>query len=175
MLRMSYEEYNKMLDFAKQFVAKPGSPRPILEFFKLTFTGNSAVAEALDGYKAGQIQLSIYDCETDGELLLPITDKLKKSDVFAIISDVGEEIEIKTATRKITFKKPEDKFCDTSGIYPKDEPTEVVGFDPILLSDALKAFKDENTVEIEYRGVFKPLVIKSNTAQALVMPKRLSR
>ena len=174
MLRMSYQEYNKMMDFVKQFVAKPGSPRPILEFFKLSFTGNSAIAEALDGYKAGQIHLSI-DSEIDGELLLPVTDKLKKSDVYAIISDVGEEIEIKTVTRKFTFKKPVDKFYDTSSIYPKDEPIEVIGFDPILLSEALKAFKDENTVEIEYRGTTKPLVIKSNTAMALVMPKRLSR
>ena len=172
MIKMSYHEYNKMMDFAKQFVAKSGSYKPILENIKLTFTRNSAIAEALDGFKAGQIQLAI-DSETEGELLLPVTNKLKKSDVFAIISELDDEIEIKTANGKITFKKPVDKFFDTSSIYPKDEPTEVVGFDPILLSDALRAFKDENTVEIEYRGVFKPIVIKSNTAQAIVMPKRL--
>ena len=174
MIKMSYEEFNRMIDFAKQFVAKPGGPRPILEYIKLTFTRNSAIAEALDMYKVGQIQLTI-ESEEYGELLLPITSKLKKSDVFAIISDSGEELEIKTLTRKFTFKKPVDKFYDLSSIYPKDEPTEVVGFDPILLSDALRAFKDENTVRIEYRGPYKPLVIKSNTAQAIVMPKRLSR
>lgn len=174
MLRMSYQEYNKMIDFAKQFVAKPGGPRPILEFIKLTFSRNSAIAEALDGYKAGQIQLTI-DSEVEGELLLPLTNKLKKTDVFAIISELDNEIEIKTATGKIAFEKPFDKFYDTSTIYPKDEPIEVIGFDPLLLSDALRAFKDENTVEIEYRGVFKPIVIKSNTAQAIMMPKRLSR
>ena len=174
MIKMRYEEFNKMMDFVKQFVAKPGSSRPILEYFKLTFTRNSAIAEALDGYKAGQIQLTI-DSEEEGELLLPLTSKLKKSDVYAIITDLNNEIEIKTLTQKITFKKPIDKFLDTSTIYPKDEPTEVVGFDPILLADALKAFKDENTVKIEYRGPYKPIVIKSNTAQAIVMPKRLSR
>ena len=174
MIKMSYNEYNKMMDFAKQFVAKSGVYRPILEYIRLTFDRNTAIAEALDGYKAGQIQLTI-ESEEYGELLLPITSKLKKSDVFAIISELDNEIEIKTATGKITFKKPVDKYVDTSNIYPKDEPTEVVGFDPILLSDALKAFKDVNTVEIEYRGVFKPIVIKSNTAQAIVMPKRLSR
>jgi len=172
MIKMSVEEFNKMIDFVKQFVAKPGSPRPILEYFKLSFTGNSAIAEALDGYKAGQIQLTI-DSEVEGELLLPLTSKLKKSDVYAIITDLNNEIEIRTLTQKITFKKPGDKFYDTSSIYPKDEPTEVFGFDPILLSDTLKAFKDENTVRIEYRGPYKPLVIKSNTAQAIVMPKRL--
>ena len=174
MIKMRYEEFNKMMDFVKQFVAKPGSSRPILEYFKLTFTRNSAIAEALDGYKAGQIQITI-DSEVDGELLLPITNKLKKSDVYAIISDLGNEIEIQTLTQKITFKKSEYKFNDISDIYPKDEPTEVFGFDPILLSDALRAFKDDDVVKIEYRGPIKPLVIKSNTAQALVMPKRLSR
>ena len=173
MIKMSYTEYNKMIDFVKQFVAKPGSSRPILEYFKLSFTGNSAIAEALDGYKAGQIQLTIDDCNIDGEVILPITDKLKKSDVFAIITVLDDEIEIKTLSRKITFNKPKDTFFNTSGFYPKDESTEVIGFDPILLSDALKAFKDENTVRIEYRGPYKPLVIKSNTAQAIVMPKRL--
>ncbi len=174
MIKMSVEEFNKMIDFVKQFVAKPGSPRPILEYFKLSFTGNSAIAEALDGYKAGQIQLTI-DSEVEGELLLPLTSKLKKSDVYAIITDLNNEIEIKTLTQKITLKKPEGKFYDTSGIYPKEEPTEVVGFDPILLADTLKAFKDEDVVKIEYHGATRPLVIKSSTAKALVMPKRLSR
>ena len=172
MIKMSYHEFNKMMDFMKQFVARPSGPRPLLEFIKLTFSGNTAIAEALDGYKAGQIQLTI-ESEADGELLLPITNKLKKSDVYAIITDLNNEIEIKTLTQKITFKKPIEKFYDTSSIYPKDEPTEVVGFDPILLSDTLKAFKDEDVVKIEFHGATRPLVIKSNTAQAIVMPKRL--
>ena len=174
MIKMSYEEFNKMMDFAKQFVAKPGGYRPVLEYIRLTFDKNSAIAEALDGYKAGQIQLTI-ESEVEGELLLPLTNKLKRSDVYAIISELDNEIEIKTATGKIAFKKPLDKFYDTSTIYPKDEPTVVVGFDPILLSDALRAFKDEDTVEIEYHGATRPLVIKSSTAKAIVMPKRLSR
>ena len=172
---MTYEEYNKMQDFAKQFVAKDGGTRPILEYIRLTFAGNTAIAEALDMYKAGQIQLTIDDCKAEGEMVLPITSKLKKSDVIAIITDLDEEIEIKTAQRKFTFKKPEGKFFDTSGIYPQDEPAEVFGFDPILLADALKAFKDEKVVKIEYHGPYKPLVIKSSTAKALVLPVRLPR
>lgn len=172
MIKMRVEEFNKMLDFAKQFVAKPGGPRPILEYIKLTFDRNIAKAEALDMYKAGYIQLSIEN-EVEGEMLLPVTNKLKKSDVFAIITELENEIEITTATRKFSFKKPIDKFYDLSSIYPKDEPSEVVGFDPILLADALRAFKDEKTVKIEFHGPYKPLVIKSNTAQAIVMPKRI--
>ena len=173
MVKMSYEEYNKMMDFAKQFVAKAGGTRPILEYIRLTFDGNTAIAEALDGYKGGYVQLSIYECETEGELLLPITEKMKRSDWVVTITDLGKEIEIKTVTRKITLKKPEGKFFDTSDIYPQDEPSEVFGFDPVLLSDALKAFKNEKVVKIEYRGPLRPLVIKSSTAKALVLPVRL--
>ena len=174
-ITMSYQEYNRMQDFAKQFAAKKGGTRPILEYIKVTVTGNTAKAEALDGYKAGYITLLIDDCKAEGEMLLPITSKLKRSDVFAAITDMGKEIEIRTATGASIYRKPEGEFFDTSKVYPKDEPAEVFGFDPVLLSDALKAFKDEKAVIIEYRGTYKPLVIKSDTAQALVMPMRLSQ
>lgn len=169
-ITMSYEEYNKMQEFAEQFAAKKGGTKPILEYIKLTFAGDTAKAEALDGCKAGYITLSIHDCKAEGEMLLPITSKMKRSDMFAIITDMGKEIEIRTVTRASIYKKPEGEFFNTSKIYPEDEPAEVFGFDPVLLSDALKAFKDEKVVKIEYRGALKPLIIKSSTAQALVLP-----
>jgi DNA polymerase III sliding clamp (beta) subunit (PCNA family) len=172
-ITMSYEEYNKMQDFVKQFVAKKGGTRPILEYIKVTVTGNTAKAEALDGYKAGYIMLDLSSGEGDGEILLPVTSKLKRSDVFAVITDMDKEIEIRTATGASIYRKPEGEFFDTSKIYPEDEPAEVFGFDPVLLSDALKAFKGEKAVKIEYRGTLKPLIIKSSTAQALVLPIRL--
>ena len=175
MVKMSYEEYNKMMDFCKQFVAKDGGTRPLLEYIHLTFAGNIARAEALDVCKGGFIQLSIYECEEAGEILLPVTEKMKRSDGVVTITDLGKEIEIKTLTKTSIYKKPEGKFYDTSVIYPQDEPSEVFGFNPILLADALKAFKDENVVKIEYRGPHEPLIIKSNTAQALVLPVRLPR
>ena len=172
-ITMSYEEYNRMQEFAKQFAAKAGGTRPILEHIKLTFVGDTAKAEALDGYKAGYITLSINDCKAEGEMLLPITSKLKKSDVFAVITDMDKEIEIRTATGASIYKKPEGEFFNTSDIYPQDEPAEVFRFNPVLLSDALKAFKDEKAVKIEYRGALKPLIIKGSTAKALVLPVRL--
>ena len=172
-ITMSYEEFNKMQEFAKQFAAKKGGTRPILEHIKLTVTGNTAKVEALDGYKAGYIMLNLSDSDGDGTILLPITSKLKKSDVFAIITDMDKEIEIRTATGASIYRKPEGEFFDTSKIYPEDEPAEVFGFDPVLLSDALKAFKDDKVVKIEYRGALKPLIIKGTIAQALVMPVKL--
>ncbi len=174
-ITMNYEEYNRMQEFAKQFVAKRGGTRPILEYIKLTYVGDTAKAEALDGYKAGYITLSINDCKAEGEMLLPITSKLKKSDVFAVITDMGKEIEIRTATGASICRKPEGEFFDTSNVYPQDEPAEVFGVNPVLLSDALKAFKDEKAVKIEYRGTSKPLIVKSSTAQALILPVRLSQ
>ena len=173
-ITMNYQEYNKMQEFAKQFVAKKGGIRPILEYIRLTITGDTAKAEALDGYKGGYIMLNLSNSDGDGEILLPVTNKLKKSDVFAAITDMEKEIEIRTATGATIYKKPEGEFFDTSDIYPEDEPAEVFGFNPNLLSDALKAFKDEKAVKIEYRGALKPLVIKSDRAQALVMPVKLS-
>jgi len=172
---MSYEEYNKMQEFAKQFVAKKGGVRPILEYIRLTITGNTAKAEALDGYKAGCILLNLSSSEGDGTILLPVTSKLKRSDAFAIITESEKEIEIRTATGASIYKKPKEEFPDISSIYPEDEASEIFGFNPNLLADALKAFKDEKAVKIEYRGALKPIVIKSNTAQALVMPVKLSQ
>ena len=173
-ITMSYQEYNKMQEFAKQFVAKKGGIRPILEYIRLTITGDTAKAEALDGYKAGYIILSIDDYKSEGEIILPVTKKLKKSDVFAVITESEKEIEIRTATGASIYKKPEMEFPDISHIYPQDKPAEVFGFNPNLLADALKAFKDEEVVKIEYREALKPLVIKSKRAQALVLPVRLS-
>ena len=172
-ITMSYQEYNKMQDFAKQFAAKKGETRPILEYIKLTITGDTAKAEALDGYKAGCILLNLSSSEGDGTILLPITKKLKKSDIFAAITELEEEIEIRTATEASIYRKPEGDFFDTSKVYPEDEPAEVFGFNPNLLADALKAFKDKKVVKIEYRGATKPLIIKSDTAKALVLPVRL--
>ena len=172
-ITMRYEEYNRMQDFAKQFAAKAGGIRPILEYIKLTITGDTAKAEALDGYKAGYIMLNLSNSEGDGTILLSLTSKLKKSDVFAVITESEKEIEIRTATGASIYRKPEGEFFDTSKIYPEDEPAEVFGFDPVLLSDALKAFKGEKVVKIEYRGALKPLIVKSSTAQALVLPVRL--
>ena len=174
-ITMDYKEFNKMQDFAKQFAAKKGRTTPILEYIKLTITGDTARAEALDGYKAGYIILDLSSSERDGEILLPVTKKLKKSDVFAAITDLGDEIEIRTATGASIYRKPEGEFFDTSKIYPEDETAEVFLFNPNLLSDALKAFKDEEAVKIEYRGALKPLIIKSSTAKALVLPLRLSQ
>lgn len=167
---MDYQEYNKMQEFAKQFTAKAGGVHPILEHIKVTITGDTAKAEALDGYKAGQITLLIDDCKTEGEMLLPVTSKLKKSDVYAVITELEKEIEIRTATGASIYRKPEGEFVHTSEFYPKDEPAEIFGFNPSLLADALKAFKGEKVVKIEYRGTLRPLVIKSSTAQALVLP-----
>lgn len=172
-ITMSYDEYNKMQDFTKQFAAKAGGTRPILEYIKVTIAGDTAKAEALDGYKAGYIHLNLSNSEGDGELLLPITSKLKKSDVFAVVTESEKELEIRTATGASIYRKPEGEFFNTSNIYPQDEPAEVFGFDPSLLADALKAFKGEKAVKIEYRGALKPLIIKSSTAQALVLPVRL--
>ena len=174
-ITMSYEEYNKMQEFAKQFVAKKGGVKPILEYIRLTITGNTAKAEALDGYKGGYIMLNLSDSDGDGTILLPVTSKLKRSDAFAIITESEKEIEIRTATGASIYKKPKEEFPDISSIYPEDEASEIFGFNPNLLADALKAFKDEKAVKIEYRGALKPLVIKSDTALALVMPVRLSK
>lgn len=172
-ITMDYQEYNKMQEFAKQFAAKAGGVRPILEYIKVTITGDTAKAEVLDGYKAGYIHLNLSNNEGDGEILLPVTSKLKKSDVFAVITESEKEIEIRTATGASIYRKPEGEFVHTSEFYPQDDPAEVFGFNPSLLADALKAFKGEKVVKIEYRGALRPLVIKSSTAQALVLPVRL--
>lgn len=172
-ITMNYQEYNKMQEFAKQFTAKPGGTRPILEYIKVTFAGDTAKAEALDGYKAGYIILNLDNSEGDGEILLPITSKLKRSDVYAAITELEKEIEIRTATGARTYPKPEGEYMDTSKIYPQDEPQQIFGFDPSLLVDALKAFTGEKAVRIEYHGALKPLIIKGSTAQALVLPVRL--
>ena len=172
-ITMDYQEYNRMQDFAKQFAAKAGATKPTLEYIKLTITGDTAKAEALDGYKAGYIMLNLSDSEGDGTILLPVTKRLKKSDAFAVITESEKEIEIRTVTGASIYRKPEGEFFNTSKIYPEDEPAEVFAFDPVLLSDALKAFKGEKAVTIEYRGALEPLIIKSSTAKALVLPMRL--
>ena len=109
-ITMSCVEYNRMQEFAQQFVAKPGGTRPILEYIKLTVTGNTAKAEALDGYKAGYIVLNLNDSERDGEMLLPVTGKLKKTDVFAIIAESEKEIEIRTEQERAYTENPKENL-----------------------------------------------------------------
>lgn len=179
-ITMGYEEYNNMMTFAKQFAAKPGGVRPTMEYIRLTSSGNTIFpnaikAEALDGFKVGCITIPVEDCNAGGEMIIPVTPKLKKTDVYAIISESesGNEIEIRTAAGATIHRKPEGEFFNTSSIYPIDEPAEVFGYNPSLLAEALKAFSNDKAVRIEYRGALKPIVIKSDTAQAIVMPVRL--
>lgn len=172
-ITMNYTEYNRMQDFAKQFACKPGAYRPMMEHIKLTITGKTAKAEALDSYKAGEIMLSLSSSEQDGIITVPITTKLKRQDVFAAITQSEKEIEIKTATETRIHRRPEGEFVDSSKFYPAEAPQEVFGFDPKVLADALKAFGGEKSVKLEYHGALKPLIITSGTAKALVMPVRL--
>lgn len=172
-ITMNYQEYNRMQDFAKQFVCKPGSSRPMMEYIKLTITGDTAKAEAVDGYKAGEILLSLNSNDQDGIIIMPVTAKLKKQDVFAVITESEKEIEIKTATETRIYRKPEGEFVDTGRFFPEEEPQEIAGFNPDILADTLKAFKGEKAIRIEYHGALKPLIIKSGSAKALVMPVRL--
>lgn len=171
-ITMSYEEYNKMMDFCKQFVSNKSTSykREILQYINLTYNNNTAVAEAVEGYKAGRISLLINNCESEETMILPVTGKLKKSDVFAVITEKSNnEVEIRTVSGAMLYKIPEDEFVNTSNLYPKEEPSEKIAFNASLLSTALKAFGDD-VVEIEYRGSKKPIVIKSSTGQALVAP-----
>lgn len=172
-ITMSYDEYNKMQDFAKQYAAKAGNVRPILEHVRVTFCGDTARADVLDGYKAASITLSITQADGEGEILLPVTGKLKKQDVFAIITEREKEVEVKTAVGARIHRRPEGDFPETENFFPSDAPREVFGFNPVLLADALKAFSGDKSVKIEYHGALKPIVITGSSARAIVLPMKI--
>lgn len=173
-IKMNYNQYNDLMDFAKRFVAKPGRFRPILEHIRLTVKGKVAEAEAIDGFRAGAIVIPLIASDGDGVMQLPVTPKLKKQDNFAIITDDENEVKIGTATGARMYRKIKGDFPDVSKVYPTDSPENSIAFNPVLLAEALMAFSGEQHVVVEYHGEFNPLVIKgkSGATKALVLPVR---
>jgi hypothetical protein len=121
-ITMSYEEYNRMQEFAKQFVAKKGGTRPILEYIKLTFVGDTAKAEALDGYKAGYITLSINDCKAEGEMLLPITSKLKNLMYSPLLQIWAKKSRYGRQQERVYTENPKENFSIRLKFIHKTNP-----------------------------------------------------
>lgn len=173
---MDYTEYNKMIDFAKGFAAKKNVSRPIMEFIKINIEGDTATAEFTNGYAAAIIKLSINNVGlSKGSFFLPVTPKLKKADFFASFTITEKEVAIQTATQKYIYRQPEGEPLNVEKFFPTDGHKEAWGMNPVLLADALKAFKNDKAVRIEYRGETQAIVIKSDTAKAIVLPVRLGQ
>ncbi|NLC04253.1 MAG: hypothetical protein GX787_08260 [Tissierellia bacterium] len=174
---LKWEEFNKIQDFAKAYAGKDNT-RPVLTFINIKVKEDRLVAEMVDGFKLARLEFVTQETNEETGFLLPITNKVKKQDVFVEIelSEDGQEISLTTLKGKSIIKAGNGEFVNADRVWPQDEIKETVYFSTKLLQEALKPFKNE-MIRIDYYGEFKPIIITDEITKdtGLVLPRRVTR
>lgn len=161
--------FKKLIDGVKHCVSKDDS-RPILQYIQIKVKTDTITAYALDGYRAGRVEIK-NTCSIDEEftcLIKPFTVKTSKNGINPIVieqSDKKTFVEVITeyGVLRYGFDIPNDEFFDIEKVYAAARPHDrELGLRPRYVIDALKAL---NGIDW-YRAVFE---IKKNNKEAFII------
>lgn len=170
-----------MFDVTRTALEKSGA-REAHRFVRFTYKSGELTAAATDGYRVHAVTIPaevINGKDAFSILLKPFAVPATGADYIQCTLD-KKEITFDFGNRKYIERLGEDieGFMDVEKAMPSKEPMERIGFNPKLLVDALKSYKQDprDSVVLEIRGPLDPLVIRSMQNPAdyrLVMPKRM--
>lgn len=161
--------FKKLIDGVKHCVSKDDS-RSILQYIQIKVKTDTITAYALDGYRAGRVEIK-NTCPIDEEftcLIKPFTVKPSKNGINPIVieqSDKKTFVEVITeyGVLRYGFNIPNDEFFDIEQVYAAARPHDrELGLRPRYVIDALKAL---NGIDW-YRAVFE---IKENNKEAFII------
>lgn len=165
--------FKKLIDGVKHCVSKDDS-RPILQYIQIKVKTDTITAYALDGYRAGRVEIK-NTCPIDEEftcLIKPFTVKTSKNGINPVVieqSDKKTFVEVMTeyAVLRYGFDIPNDEFFDIEQVYAAARPHDrELGLRPRHVIDALKALNGIDYCARGYRAVFE---IKENNKEAFII------
>lgn len=165
--------FKKLIDGVKHCVSKDDS-RPILQYIQIKVKTDTITAYALDGYRAGRVEIK-NACSIDEEftcLIKPFTVKTSKSGINHVVieqSDKKTFVEVMTeyGVLRYGFDIPNDEFFDLEKVYAAARPHDrELGLEPRYVIDALKALNGIDHFGAGYRAVFE---IKENNKKAFII------
>lgn len=165
--------FKKLIDGVKHCVSK-GDSRSILQYIQIKVKTDTITAYALDGYRAGRVEIK-NACPIDEEftcLIKPFTVKTSKNGINPVVieqSDKKTFVEVMTeyGVLRYGFDIPNDEFFDIEKVYAAARPHDrELGLRPRYVIDALKALNGIDYCGGGYRAVFE---IKENNKEAFII------
>lgn len=164
--------YNEMMDFAKGIIDIKINKHK-WQSIKISYLSmNTITAEVISANKSGKMIIKTESNITNFEPFYMRTTRKLKKDIDNIIIKLNDDgVIVKFGDGIYCYDIVEDYFPNNlDNFYPEEEPKEVFTYDPKLLVSVLNGFKDNNSVQVEYHGEFKPLIFRTENKKALVMP-----
>lgn len=138
--------FKKLIDGVEHCVSK-GDSRPILQYIQIKVKTDTITAYALDGYRAGRVEIK-NTCPIDEEftcLIKPFTVKTSKNGINPVVieqSDKKTFVEVMTeyGVLRYGFDIPNGEFFDIEKVYAAARPHDrELGLSPRYVIDAMKA------------------------------------
>lgn len=166
-ITMNVANLKTVFEACKTFVSKEDT-EPILQTVQMNFRDKICTAYALNGVKLITVSV-LYSDGDEGTINVPIV-KLPKSGSVNI-SDDNNEITFDFINSKQTVRKHEGNFPkDLANFFKQEPPTFGIIFDPRNMCNALKGFKDEITVKMNFTTPAQGCVIEGTNKKALILP-----
>ena len=191
-VEINESDFKVLMDGVKHCVSKDNS-RPILKYVQIKVKRDSITAYALDGYRAGRVQVkNDYSIEEEFTCLIkPLDVKVSKSEIHPVVI---EQLDEKTFVEFITeygilkygFDIPNEEFFDIEKVYAAARPHDrELGVSPRFIIDAMKSLSQTNQIIGERHVVFESkesgieaFIIKTEnkgtTNEQLILPMRIN-
>lgn len=165
--------FKKLIDGVKHCVSKDNS-RPILQYIQVKVKTDTITAYALDGYRAGRVEIK-NTCPIDEEftcLIKPFTVKTSKNGINPVVigqSDKKTFVEVMTeyGVLRYGFDIPNGEFFDIEKVYAAARPHDrELGIQPRYIIDAMKSL---NGIQHCYDISAVVLESKENNKQAFII------
>ena len=166
-------QFKSLIDGVKHCASKDGSS-PILEYIQIKVKTGTITAYALDGYRAGRVEIK-NTFPTDEEFtcyIKPLSVKVSKRGINPVVIECTDEntfVEVITeyGILRYGFAVPSGKFTDVEKIYENARRHDrELGFQTRYVIDALKALNGINNIS---GGSYAVLEIKENNIQPFII------
>ena len=166
-------QFKSLIDGVKHCVSKDGSS-PILEYIQIKVKTGTITAYALDGYRAGRVEIK-NTFPTDEEFtcyIKPLSVKVSKRGINPVVIECTDEntfVEVITeyGILRYGFAVPSGTFTDVEKIYENARRHDrELGFQTRYVIDALKALNRINNIS---GGSYAVLEIKENNIQPFII------
>ena len=166
-------QFKSLMDGVKHCVSKDGS-RPILEYIQIKVKPDTITAYALDGYRAGRVEIkNTFPIDEEFTCYIkPLSVKVSKRGINPVVIECTDEntfVEVITeyGISKYDFPVPSGEFADVEKIYENARQHDrELGFQTRHVIDALKALNGINHIS---GGSYAVLEIKENNKQLFII------